>query len=399
MVRFLPQQASWGLLCTLLCGFLQLGCAGDVTEVDAPSVVTSSQLIKDAEGRATFIGSSSYFSGTVIDHYGDGQAIRYRASYVDGFLTGEEAEFRQNGEPVRKCLFSNGQRHGLEIIWHQNGKPKSSTNYLHNLASGECHSWDTNGVKLRTSIYTNGNLRSHCAFHPSGKRKRLTSYEKGKLHGIAMQWHPNGQMEWRTAYVHGLQDGTATGWDDEGQKTYESEWDRGASHGPSKKWHANGIMKSMTLFQNGQKEGEAMGAFANGQLEWQALWKANQLHGVYREWHENGQRKKERLYLNGEKLCEFAWPLAAPPAALERFGYGAKLKWSMEEFAKFRGLDCASVHFAMGAPDKVVGQELVYENIHIEQSSPKKIWHQARLQITGKRVSKISFGEAAATAP
>lgn len=372
-----------------------MACSNSPNEVEPPGIISSAQLIKDAEGRATFIGSSTYYSGTVIDHYADGTSIRYRSSYVDGFRSGEEAEFLKNGQTVRKCQFSNGQRHGLEMIWHQNGNLKTATNYLNNLASGASHSWDTNGVKIRTSVFTNGMLLSHCALYPNGQRKRIARYQKGKLHGVSQQWHPNGTNEWRAAYIDGLQTGLAMGWFADGQKSYESEWNLGASHGLSKKWHANGNLKSITTYLNGKKNGEATGAYEDGQFEWQAQWQEDQLHGVYREWHANGRRKLERIYLNGNKCSEFHWLAQGELPAMKKFGYGLELDWNITEFLKLRGLECNQIHYALGAPAQVRGQELVFENLTVIDAINRVTWREARLRVSNNRVREIRFGNQA----
>ena len=368
-------------------------CSSSPVEIEPPAVVSSSQLIKDADGRATFIGSSTYYSGTVIDRYGDGTSIRYRATYVDGFRHGEESEFLISGQPVRKSQFNNGQRQGLDMIWHQNGHPKSATNYLKNLASGASHSWNTNGVKIRTSVYTNGMLLSHCALYPNGQRKRIARYHQGKLHGVSQQWHPNGTIEWRAAYINGLQNGLAMGWLADGQKTYESDWHLGASHGLSKKWHANGNLRSMTTYLNGKKNGEAMGAYENGQLEWQTNWQDDQLHGVHREWHANGRRKLERIYVNGKKCSEFHWLVQGELPAMKKFGYGLKLDWAISDFLKFRGLDISIIHYALGAPEQVRGQELIFKKLTIKDVVNSIIWREATLRVVNNRVAEIRFSD------
>ena len=393
MSEIVSPIALWKAVFCSYCIGVFAGCSGteEQTSIDAPEIISSSQLIKDTGGRTTYIASNTYYTGTVIDYYGDGKSIRYRATYEDGLRTGEEAEFRKDGQPTRKCQFSGGKRHGLELFWHQNGHPKSATNYFNNLASGACHSWNTNGIKVRTSTYTNGMLLSHCAFHPNGKRKRVARYLKGKLHGVSQQWYPNGEIEWRAAYVNGLQNGMAIGWLSDGQKSYESDWHLGTSHGLSKKWYANGNLKSMTTYLSGKKNGEAMGAYEDGQLEWQAYWHEDQIHGVYREWHPNGRRKLERIYLNGEKYSEYNWPAIGELPTMKKFGYGLELDWSIGDFLKLRGLDCSKIHYSLGAPELVRGQEMVFKNLTVKDAKNRIIWREATLQVINNRVVAIRF--------
>jgi antitoxin component YwqK of YwqJK toxin-antitoxin module len=381
----------------VLCSMVLFGplffvsCSDYDPEVVPPATISSSQLIIDDDGRAIYIGSQVYYSGTVIDRFGDGVTIRYRAPFDDGYRHGEESEHYQDGKPVRKCHYEHGKKKGLEYIWYANGREKSVTNFVNNLPEGQSHHWDTNGLKTLTSVFTNGVLLSHQSFHSNGKPKRQSIFADGHLNGLSQQWYENGQLEWAASFLTGRKHGTATGWTVDGKKSFEAEWKRGLSHGLSKKWYPNGITKNVTTFQNGQKDGEAIGAYENGVIEWEAHWRTNALHGVHREWHPDGKRKLERIYLKNKKLSEYRWPATGNAPDMERFGYGQKLKWTSIEFLKFRGLDCAKIHFALGAPNKVAAQDLTYWNLNIRDSKNKRVWQEATFTIQSNRVASLRF--------
>ena len=103
MSEIVSPIALWKAVFCSYCIGVFAGCSGteEQTSIDAPEIISSSQLIKDTGGRTTYIGSNTYYTGTVIDYYGDGKSIRYRATYEDGLRTGEEAEFRKDGQPTR----------------------------------------------------------------------------------------------------------------------------------------------------------------------------------------------------------------------------------------------------------------------------------------------------------
>lgn len=370
---------------------LLVACSDTDGKLVPPATISSSQLLMDDDGRAIYIGSQVYYSGTVLDRFGDGLKIKYTAAFDDGYLHGEESEYYRDGRPLRKCLYEHGKKKGPEIIWYATGREKCVTNYVNDLPHGASHHWDTNSVKTLTSVFTNGVLLSHQSYHPNGKPQRFSTFADGHLNGLSQQWFENGQLEWRASFLQGRKHGTASGWTAAGKKTFEAQWHRGLSHGPSKKWHPNGKVKSITVYRNGQKDGIALGSYSSGQVEWEAHWRTNALHGVHREWYPDGKRKLERIYLKNKKLSEYRWPVTGNAPDMERFGYGQKLKWTSTEFLKFRGLDCAKIHFALGAPNKVATQDLTFWNLNIHDSKNEKVWQQATFTFQTNRVATIRF--------
>ena len=166
--------------------------------------------------------------------------------------------------------------------------------------SGTATATDSNGKKVSEANYLHGQLHGDVAFfYPSGQKRLLFSYEKGKFKSAIQSWYTHGQKDLDSDLTKErcrritkyYQDGQK---EEEGIACYEQQ--------TSKRWYKDGQLKSKEV----RKEGELTRKrwYKSGQLKSKKVRKDDT--ETYKRWYKNGKLKKKEVR-EGGKVKRKCW--------------------------------------------------------------------------------------------
>ena len=148
-----------------------------------------------------------------LAYYDNGQVEKLKAYHT---VKGGEVGFRyeeywyENGQPLYRHHYKDGQPYGLKEAWYEDGQPKYRVHYKDGQPDGLWEGWHDNG-------------QPHYRHH----------YKDGKPYGLREAWYENGQAQYRHHYKDGQSDGLKEGWYENGQAQYRGHYKDGLLDGLS----------------------------------------------------------------------------------------------------------------------------------------------------------------------
>lgn len=145
---------------------------------------------------------------------------------------------------------------------------------------------------------------------PFTRKRRLTHYKNGKMHGLFREWYPRStQLAEESHYKEGYRDGKYSRWHSNGQKLSVSFYKEGQQHGVSIKWHENEKIKSKQYYMDGRFHNYTPGKTPTknkvwtreGNLLFSCPYYKNEPHGCCELWWKNGKRRSRTFYFHGQK--------------------------------------------------------------------------------------------------
>ncbi|QDS99977.1 toxin-antitoxin system YwqK family antitoxin [Adhaeretor mobilis] len=222
-----------------------------------------------------------------------------QATFTNGQLDGEWLIFDSNQSKCSQISISNGQRHGMAVLWDASGKVIRETQYKQGVPVGDVIQLDQQtGQPKKVATYLDGRqiVSKNTNFARRGGKKTEAQYlaprtvvttpdsfwdmEFAKYentgeplrHGKSRAWHANGQIQLEGQYEHDKRTGHFTYWHPNGQKAAEGTFRNDVNEGTWVWWH-----------ENGQKA--AIGHYDGGSLI-----------GQWRWWKEDGKLAKQKTY-------------------------------------------------------------------------------------------------------
>jgi antitoxin component YwqK of YwqJK toxin-antitoxin module len=116
-------------------------------------------------------GSSTPFTGWMLDHFPDG-SVSLKTSVLNGRLNGISEGWYTNGVRQIEEHFQNGLADGNRSTWHANGQLRSEGHLIYGLQQGLYRQWDEKG-----------NLVVEAEF------------AQGKPNGLSLAWFPSGYLK------------------------------------------------------------------------------------------------------------------------------------------------------------------------------------------------------------
>ena len=86
------------------------------------------------------------------------QKIAKVCNYKEGKLEGEAIEYFDTGVLKSKCIYLNGEKHGLCIYNHSNGQPMMHEHYRYGVRYGYFMAFDESGKEIGRKYYRYGSL-------------------------------------------------------------------------------------------------------------------------------------------------------------------------------------------------------------------------------------------------
>ncbi len=226
--------------------------------------------------------------GDYIEYYANGN-ISKRTHYTKGELNGLFETFGNDGKPLSKITYNDGNKAGEEINYYSIGGIKSVRNiYEDYLVDGVIYSVYIKGTEYK--YYENGNL-SHDIDNEKGQIKvERKHYENGILNSVATYKGKNRDVRHyigydelgkiKTKYVQKKVDFNRNGY-------YVFKYDS------IYEYYEAGQLLEATEYKNGRRHGNFTYYHKNGQISQSGRYKHGELIGKHLEYHANGQLKSE----------------------------------------------------------------------------------------------------------
>lgn len=132
-------------------------------------------------GHLTLIGSSNYFSGTMLERYPDG-TLKSRSTVTNGLLHGFSEGWYTNGQLQVTEHFKEGVSHGLRVKWHPNGHKASEAQIVEGQLNGRFVSWFETGTLATELELKQGRPDGRSrAYYPSGTLKSEVTMHDGEI--------------------------------------------------------------------------------------------------------------------------------------------------------------------------------------------------------------------------
>jgi antitoxin component YwqK of YwqJK toxin-antitoxin module len=242
------------------------------------SAITSDQLVQKS-GLRYEVGSETPYTGTVRDHYPNGQPIQ-EDSFVDGKAQGRQTKWYENGSKRSEKLLVDGKLDGLATVWYANGRKFTEWHYADGKLDGRSVEYRSDGYKRLEELHVAGTRRERIEYeyYEGGSLMAQTVWTNGDVR-VETRWYENEHKQSEKRIVDDLRDGLSIRWDETGSKTSEANYLAGIQHGTATTWHSNGMKMSEGNFVNGGKD------------------------GLWTEWDETGRMSSEREYENGALMA------------------------------------------------------------------------------------------------
>lgn len=226
----------------------------------------------------------------------DRHTLRERASYKNGQVEGEFAEYYANGRLKETGEIREGKREGEYKKYYENGRLKS----IWRFREGELH----------------GLLEE---FNEAGSLVRRSPMKEGKQHGIEEYFSPEGKLTSRSAHINGsstndfsqfeLDSDSASGQPKVVELFYSSgslrlreTFEKGIRNGPFEEFHSNGKVKSRGTYLDDKYNGQISWFGSEGELRQSVCYKLGVKDGPTVSYFSSGEISSVLTYSAGEVI-------------------------------------------------------------------------------------------------
>ena len=189
------------------------------------------------------------YSGVLFDNHPNGKRGlegHYRKGFLNRMTIWDEEGFRRVEIP-----FSNGRRHGTQIIYNTDGSTQLE------IAWEEDSEISRNGTEFDYFDSDPGYYEGFEYSRAGGLKQRETPWVNGKMHGKEIEYYRNGSKVLETSYENGKKHGTEIFYyGNSGSKQRETPWVNGKKHGTEiTYWHSGNKRnkRNETIYENGKK--------------------------------------------------------------------------------------------------------------------------------------------------
>jgi antitoxin component YwqK of YwqJK toxin-antitoxin module/Tfp pilus assembly protein PilF len=119
-------------------------------------------------------------------------------------INGVIKAYFQNGKVSRECGYSDGWKHGSDIIYYSNGQIRSIDTLAYNINEGISKEFYASGQLKSSYNYVDDNLQGvGREYNSNGTLKKEIAYENGLSHGPAKYYDDNGKLLKTMFYYYG----------------------------------------------------------------------------------------------------------------------------------------------------------------------------------------------------
>jgi antitoxin component YwqK of YwqJK toxin-antitoxin module len=152
----------------------------DASQSVVPTELSRTNLVLES-GRLRLPGTSTPFTGFMLEHYPDG-TLRSRSAVSNGLLHGLSHGYHTNGQVQVTEHFREGVSHGLRTKWYLSGAKQSEASIADGQLQGAFQRWHENGQLAEQAEFSAGQPTGvSMAYFPSGYLKARVTLHAGDV--------------------------------------------------------------------------------------------------------------------------------------------------------------------------------------------------------------------------
>ena len=137
-----------------------------------------------------------------------GRVKALEATFQNGQLEGELAQFNPEGAKIFSAPYSQGRRGGILTLYADDGKVLFTAEFSGDLQHGVTREYYPNGQVFKQAFFQNDFKEGEeITYHENGVCKALAVYQKGLLEGSYREWTPSGVLIYEADYHQGQKNG------------------------------------------------------------------------------------------------------------------------------------------------------------------------------------------------
>ena len=118
------------------------------------------------------------------------------------------------------------------------------------------------------------------SLNAKGDTAFITTYRRGKLHGISKHYHSNGRLKSIRHFKEGWKEGEHAGWFGDGKPEFLYHYKNDMFEGNQKEWMENGQLYADLNFEKGQESGSQRVWYVGGKIKTNYVIKNNRRYGL-----------------------------------------------------------------------------------------------------------------------
>ncbi|CZF79406.1 MORN repeat variant [Grimontia celer] len=201
------------------------------------------------------------------------QAIKVKASYVNGELDGEYLYFHSNGKLADKLYFDKGSKEGEWTSYDTEGRVIEKGSYQGNVKIGVWEAYEEGALVERADHLKEQRVK-YSSFHMNGQPKERGQYYQDMKVGGWEYFDSHGRIEKKGTFENGMKQGA---W-----LTFKE-----------------GIKHSTSNYQRDFRQGDYQKYYPSGKVFFHCTMKNDKCDGKFTIYHENGKVSEEGNYLSG----------------------------------------------------------------------------------------------------
>ena len=148
------------------------------TAAALPEVARTNLML--VEGRLRQTGSTTPFTGLMVEHYADG-TLRSRSTISNGLLHGLSQGWHTNAQLQVSEHFQQGISHGLRTKWYPGGAKQSEATIVDGKLNGPFRQWHENGALSQQAEFAEDQPKGvSLAYFPSRYLKARVVMQDGQ---------------------------------------------------------------------------------------------------------------------------------------------------------------------------------------------------------------------------
>lgn len=177
---------------------------------------------------ATMVNDQDKPDGVEVEYPNWYQAPVRKTLYKNGVKDGVEVIFHPGTDKIQHEIpWANGRIEGMKKSFHQNGKTSVETPYAAGKIAGEVKSYTDKGSLLRVARFTAGVRDGEMIdYWPDRENKveRSVPYRQGQINGMSRAFYADGKAKWEKPFRNNLQHGVEKQFSPEGKLERERHW-------------------------------------------------------------------------------------------------------------------------------------------------------------------------------
>lgn len=173
---------------------------------------------------------------------GDKERVKaFEATYVNGKLEGEVAEYSEQGVKMATTFYRQGKKHGTSRLYSEDSRLVMTVEFVDDVNHGPLTHYFPNGKVLKRVNFVDGKKQGdEVAYYLDGQLASTYPYEMGLINGVAREWNEKGQLVFEAEYQNGVREGRFNKYYENGKPQVEQTYRQDKLHGIKRIYNPQG---------------------------------------------------------------------------------------------------------------------------------------------------------------